>query len=160
MMIAQERLGKSMYDEFIEMPMGKRNTGSARLYKKKNRYSCMIQITGHVPNNREDIPHEEFHEFIRAVHINLKAKIRRKYDMALVCESDTGNTLRDSMCGPNRKWQRNCGSIPRCQGNRGQTSYRRRGHREHSYIQHGPRVFALCLQETVLASNGLSGITS
>lgn len=94
---------KSMYDEFIEMPMGKRNTGSARLYKKKNRYSCMIQITGHVPNNREDIPHEEFHEFIRAVHINLKAKIRRKYDMALVCESEHGEHFEGFDVWPKQK---------------------------------------------------------
>lgn len=94
---------KSMYDEFIEMPMGKRNTGSARLYKKKNRYSCMIQITGHVPNNREDIQHEEFHEFIRAVHISLKAKIRRKYDMALVCESEHGEHFEGFDVWPKQK---------------------------------------------------------
>lgn len=94
---------KSMYDEFCEMPMGKQNTGSARLYKKKNRYSCMIQITGHVPNNREDIQHEEFHEFIRAVHINLKAKIRRKFDMALVCESEHGEHFEGFDVWPKQK---------------------------------------------------------
>ena len=102
---------KSMYDEFCEMPMGKQNTGSARLYKKKNRYSCMIQITGHVPNNREDIQHEEFHEFIRAVHINLKAKIRRKFDMALVCESEHGEHFEGFDVWPKQKiakmlWER------------------------------------------------------
>ena len=85
------------------MPMGKQNTGSARLYKKKNRYSCMIQITGHVPNNREDIQHEEFHEFIRAVHINLKAKIRRKFDMALVCESEHGEHFEGFDVWPKQK---------------------------------------------------------
>lgn len=94
---------KSMYDEFMEMPMGERNTGSARLYKKKNRYSCMIQITGHVPNNREDINHELFHEFIRSVHQTLRPKVRRKFDMALVCESEHGEHFEGFDVWPKQK---------------------------------------------------------
>ena len=81
---------KSMLDEFLTTPMGTSDVGSVRLYKKKNRYSCMIQITGHVVNQRDDIPHEIFHEFIRTVHQVLRTKVRKKFDMALTCESEHG----------------------------------------------------------------------
>ena len=88
--IRESDWAKSMFDEFLTMPMAKSNVGSVRIYKKKNRYSCMIQITGHVPNNREDIEHEIFHEFIRTVHQSLRSKVRRKFDLALTCESEHG----------------------------------------------------------------------
>ena len=81
---------KSMLEEFLTMPIDRQNVGSVRIYKNGKRYSCMIQITGHVTNNREDIDHELFHDFIRNVHVSIRPKIRRKYDLALTCESEHG----------------------------------------------------------------------
>lgn len=101
--IRNEDWAKTMIDEFLTMPMGKDMVGSVRLYKKKNRYSCMIQITGHVTNNREDIPHEFFHDFIRNVHVSLRPKIRRKYDMALTCESEHGEHFEGFDVWPKQK---------------------------------------------------------
>lgn len=81
---------KTMIEEFLVMPQDKTATGSVRLYKKGKKHSCMIQLTGHVNNNRNDIDHELFHDFIRNVHQSMRKDVRRKYDMTLTCESEHG----------------------------------------------------------------------
>lgn len=81
---------KTMIEEFLIMPQDKTATGSVRLYKKGKKHSCMIQLTGHVNNNRNDIDHELFHDFIRNVHQSMRKDVRRKYDMTLTCESEHG----------------------------------------------------------------------
>ena len=81
---------KSALDEFCTTPKNKSHVGSVRVYKKGKRFRCMIQITGHVINNREDFIHELFHEFIRDVHSTVRPKIRSKFDMTITCESEHG----------------------------------------------------------------------
>lgn len=88
--IIETTWAKSMIDEFLTQPTDKKETGSVRVYKQGNRYSCMIQLTGHVTNNRNDIDHELFHDLIRNVHISMRSKVRRKFDMRLTCESEHG----------------------------------------------------------------------
>ena len=81
---------KTMLDEFLVEPSPKTNAGMVRIYKKGKRCRCMIQITGHVNNDRSDINHELFHDFIRNVHQKVKSKVRRKFDLILTCESEHG----------------------------------------------------------------------
>ena len=81
---------KNMLKEFFTAPKDKSEVGAARVYKKGKRYRCMIQVTGHAVNNRETEDEELFHGLIRNTHIGLRAKIRRKYDATLTCESEHG----------------------------------------------------------------------
>ena len=81
---------KSALDEFCTTPKDKSHVGSVRVYKKGKRFSCMIQITGHVDNLRDNFTKELFHEFIRDVHTTVRPKVRRKYDMTVTCESEHG----------------------------------------------------------------------
>ena len=88
--IADKGWAKTMLSDFLTAPKDKTHVGSVRVYKKGNRYSCMIQITGHPVNNRNDLNEELFHDFIRNVHGDIRAIVRRKYDMHLTCESEHG----------------------------------------------------------------------
>ena len=88
--IADKGWAKTMLSEFLSTPKDKSHEGSVRVYKKGNRYSCMIQLTGHPVNNRNSIDEELFHDFIRNVHGDIRAIVRRKYDMHLTCESEHG----------------------------------------------------------------------
>lgn len=81
---------KQMLAEFLTPPKDKSVTGSVRVYKTGKRYRCMIQITGHVTNNRNNINEELFHDFIRNVHQDIKALVKRKYNLHLTCESEHG----------------------------------------------------------------------
>lgn len=94
---------KTMIDEFCIIPQDKTATGSVRLYKKGKKYTCMIQLTGHVNNNRNDIDHELFHDFIRNVHQTMRTTVRRKYDMTLTCESEHGEHFEGFDVWPNHK---------------------------------------------------------
>lgn len=94
---------KTMIDEFCIIPQDKTATGSVRLYKKGKKYACMIQLTGHVNNNRNDIDHELFHDFIRNVHQTMRTTVRRKYDMTLTCESEHGEHFEGFDVWPNHK---------------------------------------------------------
>lgn len=88
--IIHTQWAKSMLDEFLTMPADKKQTGSVRVYKQGKRFSCMIQLTGHVTNDRNDIDHELFHDMIRNIHVSMRSKVRRKFDMTLTCESEHG----------------------------------------------------------------------
>ena len=81
---------KQMLAEFLTAPKDKYYVGGVRVYKYGKRYRCMIQITGHVTNNRNSIDEELFHDFIRNVHQDIRAMIKRKYDLHLTCESVHG----------------------------------------------------------------------
>lgn len=81
---------QSAIDEFCEQPADKINTGSVRSYKQGKRYSCMIQLSGHFTNHRNDIDHELLHDYIRNVHQKMKTKVRRQFNMRLTCESEHG----------------------------------------------------------------------
>lgn len=88
--INKQQWAKSMMDEFLTMPTDKNHVGSVRVYKKGNRYRCMIQMTGHVVNNRNTDDEELFHGVIRNAHTGLRAKVRRKFDVTIECESIHG----------------------------------------------------------------------
>lgn len=81
---------KDMLAEFLTMPTDKSEVGSVRVFKKGKRYSCMIQVTAHVMNNRNTEDEEFFHGMIRNAHTALRAKIRKKFDLRLECESIHG----------------------------------------------------------------------
>ena len=81
---------KDMLAEFLTMPTDKSEVGSVRVFKKGKRYSCMIQVTAHVMNNRNTEDEEFFHGMIRNAHTSLRAKIRKKFDLKLECESIHG----------------------------------------------------------------------
>lgn len=81
---------KQMLSEFETAPKDKFHVGSVRVYKSGKRYRCMIQISGHVINNRNNIDEELFHDFIRNVHQDIRAIVKRKFDLHLTCESEHG----------------------------------------------------------------------
>jgi len=88
--IRNEDWAKSAIDEFCAQPTNGTQIGSVRVYKQGKRFSCMIQLTGHVMNHRNDINHELLHDFFRHVHQDLKVKVRKQFDMKLTCESEHG----------------------------------------------------------------------
>lgn len=88
--IRNEDWAKSAIDEFCATPTNGTPIGAVRVYKQGKRYSCMIQLTGHVVNHRNDINHELLHDFFRHVHQDMKAKVRKQFDMRLTCESEHG----------------------------------------------------------------------
>jgi hypothetical protein len=81
---------KTAIDEFCAQPSDNSQIGSVRVYKQGKRNSCMIQATGHFINHRNDIDHELLHDFIRHVHQDMKAKVRKVFDLRLTCESEHG----------------------------------------------------------------------
>lgn len=85
-----QQWAKSMLDEFLVMPKDKSEVGSVRVFKKGKRYSCMIQMTAHVMNNRNTENEEFFHGMLRNAHTSLRTKVRKKYDLKLECESVHG----------------------------------------------------------------------
>lgn len=91
--IANSQWAQTMLEEFLTTPSPKTHAGVVRLYKKGKRYRCMIQITNHVDNDRSDIDHELFHDFIRNLHQRIKSRVRRKFDLTLTCESEHGETF-------------------------------------------------------------------
>ncbi len=85
-----QQWAKTMLDEFLVMPTDKNEVGSVRVFRKGKRYSCMIQMTAHVTNNRNTEDEEFFHGMLRNAHTSLRAKVRKKYDLKLECESVHG----------------------------------------------------------------------
>lgn len=82
---------KTWLEEFLAEPTSKNShIGSVRVYKKGKRFSCMIQITGHVSNTRNTESEELFHGMIRNVFVSIRAQIRRKFDLSITCESEHG----------------------------------------------------------------------
>ena len=88
--IRNQEWAKSAIDDFCRQPSDNDIIGSVRVYKQGKRHSCMIQVTGHFLNHRNDIDHELLHDFIRHVHHDMRTKVRRQFDMRLTCESEHG----------------------------------------------------------------------
>jgi hypothetical protein len=53
----------------------------------------MIQVTGHPTNVRKTDEDELFHGFIRNVHVAIRTKVRRMFDVTLTCESQHGESF-------------------------------------------------------------------
>ena len=81
---------KTAIDEFCTQPANNSEIGSVRVYKQGKKNSCMIQLSGHFTNHRNDIDHELLHDFIRHVHQDMRQKVRKQFDMRLTCESEHG----------------------------------------------------------------------
>ena len=93
----------SCIDEFCMMPKDKDQIGSIRVYKNGKRYKCMIQLTGHFRNHQYGWIEELLHEFIKNVHLSAKIKIRKKWDMTLDNEGNSGNPFEGFDIYPNPK---------------------------------------------------------
>lgn len=91
--IRNEEWAKSAIEDFCVQPTTNTEVGSVRVYKQGKHNSCMIQLTGHVINHRNDINHELLHDFFRHVHLDMKSKVRRQFDMKLICESEHGESF-------------------------------------------------------------------
>lgn len=81
---------KGWLEEFLAEPSDKNHIGSVRVYKKGKRVRCMIQISGHVTNNRNTEDEELFHGMIRNVFVAIRSTVRRKFDCTITCESEHG----------------------------------------------------------------------
>lgn len=101
--IRNEDWAKTAIEEFCVMPSDKNQVGSVRSYKQGKRHSCMIQLTGHFINHRNDIKHELLHEFIRHVHQQMKPEVRKLYNMRLDCESMHGEPFEGMDVWPSSK---------------------------------------------------------
>lgn len=88
--INQQGWAKSMLEEFLAEPTDKNHIGSVRVYRKGKRCKCMIQMTGHVTNNRNTDDEELFHGMIRNVFVSIRSQVRRKFDCTITCESEHG----------------------------------------------------------------------
>lgn len=88
--IANSTWAKGWLEEFLAEPTDKNHIGSVRVYKKGKRYSCMIQISGHVSNLRNTEDEDLFHALIRNAFTAIRPIARRKFDFTLTCESEHG----------------------------------------------------------------------
>lgn len=93
----------SCIDEFCAMPRDKDQIGSIRVYKNGKRYRCMIQLTGHFRNHQYGWIEELLHEFIKNIHQSAKIQIRKKWDMTLDNEGNSGNPFEGFDIYPNPK---------------------------------------------------------
>lgn len=93
----------SCIDEFCAMPRDKDQIGSIRVYKNGKRYKCMIQLTGHFRNHQYGWIEELLHEFIKNIHQTAKIQIRKKWDMTLDNEGNSGNPFEGFDIYPNPK---------------------------------------------------------
>jgi len=101
--IREQEWAKTAIEEFCTEPTDNSQIGSVRVYQQGKRYSCMIQLTGHFMNHRNDIDHELLHDFIRHVHYDMKTKVRKQYDMRLTCESEHGEPFEGFDVWPSSK---------------------------------------------------------
>ena len=88
--INKQGWAKSWLEEFLAEPTDKNHIGSVRVYRKGKRFRCMIQISGHVTNNRNTDDEELFHGMIRNVFVSIRSQVRRKFDCTITCESEHG----------------------------------------------------------------------
>ena len=101
--IREEDWARTAIEEFCTQPADNNLVGSVRVYQKGKRNTCMIQITGHVINHRNDINHELLHDFFRHVHYDMKQKVRKQFDMRLTCESEHGEPFEGFDVWPSSK---------------------------------------------------------
>lgn len=94
---------KQWLEIFLQMPSDKNQVGSVRVYKKGKKYSCMIQMTGHVTNQRNSEEEEFFHGMIRNAFTAIRPIIRKKYDCTITCESENGEPFEGFDIWPKNK---------------------------------------------------------
>lgn len=99
----REELGKDEYESFRHTDWAEDKIqefnlwfqdgmGDARLYKNGNRYSCMIQISGHVHHVENDPNCETFRKLISKVFNKCKGECK-KYQLKLVSEGECGDNF-------------------------------------------------------------------
>lgn len=90
-------------EDFKKAPSANDDIGSVRIFKKGNKYECMIQCTGHFTNHQYGWIEELLHDFIRDVHQMSRIKVRKKYDMRLDDEGAHGNSFEGFDVYPSNK---------------------------------------------------------
>ncbi|MCM1235592.1 MAG: hypothetical protein NC489_36295 [Ruminococcus flavefaciens] len=93
----------SCIDDFCVMPKDKDQVGSIRVYKSGKTYRCMIQLTGHFQNHLYGWIEELLHDFIKNVFMEVKIKVRKKYDMTMTNEGSAANPYEGFDLFPNPK---------------------------------------------------------
>nr|DAS73883.1 MAG TPA: hypothetical protein [Caudoviricetes sp.] len=75
-----KELNKKNIYEFIKLPIDKTNVSSVMVYKKKNKYSCMIQVTNHVDTSKD------MRKLMTEVFQKIRKLVRKKYKVELTSE--------------------------------------------------------------------------
>ena len=75
-----KELNKKNIYEFIKLPIDKTNVSSVMVYKKKNKYSCMIQVTNHTDTSKD------MRNLMREVFQKIRKIVRKKYKVELTSE--------------------------------------------------------------------------
>ena len=83
----------SCIDDFKTKPSDKGDVGSVRIFRKGNKFECMIQATGHFRNHQYGWIEELLHDFIRDVYQSARTIIRKKHDLRLDDEGDGGEAF-------------------------------------------------------------------
>lgn len=76
------KVDKKIVDKFCKLPEKKTNVSSVMVYKNKNTYSCMIQITNHIDTNETN---RDFHELLKEVFIKMKKHVK-KFNLTIKSE--------------------------------------------------------------------------
>lgn len=77
-------------DDFRDSPTAKGEVGSVRVFKKRSKYECMIQATGHFTNHQYGWVEELLHDFMRDTFQTARTTIRKKHDLRLNDEGNSG----------------------------------------------------------------------
>lgn len=75
-----KELNKKNIYEFIKLPIDKTNVSSVMVYKKKNKYSCMIQVTNHTDTSKD------MRKLMTEVFQKIRKIVRKKYKVELTSE--------------------------------------------------------------------------
>ena len=84
---------KSKIDEFLVMPIDKNKVGSVRVYNNKNKFSCMIQITGHFENMNENDTEQKLNKLINTLYEKYKKPVKDKFNLILRSEYKNGESF-------------------------------------------------------------------
>jgi len=84
---------KSKIDEFLVGPTDKNKVGSIRAYNNKNKFSCMIQITGHFENMNENSVEQKLNKLINTLYERCKNVIKKEYNLILRSEYKNGESF-------------------------------------------------------------------
>jgi len=91
--LINDEWAKSKIDEFLTMPTDKTKVGSVRLYKNKEKYSCMIQASGHFEHLNENVIENTLSKLINALYEKTRKEIKEKYKLTLSSEYKNGETF-------------------------------------------------------------------
>jgi hypothetical protein len=82
----------SCLKDFKTAPSAKGDVGSARIYKRGNKYDTMIQVTGHFRNHQYGWIEELLHDFVRDVHQSVKTEVRKRHKLTIKDEGTGGDS--------------------------------------------------------------------